>query len=90
MKEDLKKFSPWRKGPFVLYGTKINSEWRSDWKWERLIIISPLKNKNILDISCGNGYHLWRMIGEEKISIGIDPQPLFIYQFFVIKKLLGG
>ena len=91
LEEDLKKFSPWRKGPFVLYGTKINSEWRSDWKWERLInLISPLKDKNILDIGCGNGYHLWRMIGEgARLVIGIDPQPLFIYQFFVIKKLLG-
>jgi len=91
LKEDLKRFSPWRKGPFNLYNIHIDSEWRSDWKWERLINqITPLKGKNILDIGCGNGYYLWRMIGNEaRLAIGIDPQPLFIFQFFVIKKLLG-
>ena len=87
----LKSFCPWRKGPFNIYDIKIDSEWRSDWKWNRLINkITPLKDKNILDIGCGNGYHLWRMMGEEaKLAIGIDPQPLFIFQFFVIKKLIG-
>lgn len=87
----LKSFSPWRKGPFNIYDIKIDAEWRSDWKWDRIVDkISPLKDKNILDIGCGNGYFLWRMIGEEaKLAIGIDPQPLFIFQFFVIKKLIA-
>jgi len=27
---------PWRKGPFELFGLHIDTEWRSDWKWDRL------------------------------------------------------
>ena len=42
----LKSFMPWRKGPFDLFGTNINTEWRSDWKWQRISPhISPLKNR---------------------------------------------
>ena len=26
---------PWRKGPFELCGLHIDTEWRSDWKWDR-------------------------------------------------------
>ena len=41
----LKSFCPWRKGPFNIYDIKIDSEWRSDWKWNRLINkITPLKD----------------------------------------------
>ena len=25
----------WRKGPFQVFGTYIDTEWRSDWKWQR-------------------------------------------------------
>ena len=27
---------PWKKGPFLFFGTLINSEWRSDLKWSRI------------------------------------------------------
>ena len=27
---------PWRKGPINLFGLNIDTEWRSDWKWDRL------------------------------------------------------
>ncbi|MEK9593767.1 MAG: DUF1698 domain-containing protein, partial [Luminiphilus sp.] len=34
---------PWRKGPFELSGLHIDTEWRSDWKWDRLAdAIAPL------------------------------------------------
>lgn len=56
---------PWRKGPFHLFGVHIDTEWRSDWKWERLREhISPLHSRKILDVGCGNGYHCFRMVGE--------------------------
>jgi hypothetical protein len=29
--ERLMQLHPWRKGPFELFGTKIDTEWRSDW-----------------------------------------------------------
>ena len=89
--EKLMSLHPWRKGPYEIYNINIDTEWRSDWKWDRLIPhISPLKDKLILDIGSGNGYHTWRIAGEgAKLAIGIDPQPLYICQFFAIHKLLG-
>jgi tRNA (mo5U34)-methyltransferase len=34
---ELKTLHPWRKGPFDLFSININTEWRSDFKWRRLI-----------------------------------------------------
>lgn len=86
----LKQLMPWRKGPFNLFDIKIDTEWRSDWKWDRLRPhISPLDNKMVLDVGCGNGYHCWRMMGENALRvIGIDPSPRFIVQFYMMKKYL--
>jgi tRNA (mo5U34)-methyltransferase len=83
----LMKFKPWRKGPFHIHDIHIDTEWRSDWKWDRLIEhISVLKGRTVLDIGCGSGYHLWRMLGEQaKFVVGIDPSQLFLSQFWAIK-----
>lgn len=88
----LKTFHPWRKGPYSLHGLDIDTEWRSDWKWDRVLPhISPLKNRTVLDVGCGNGYHMWRMLGEQaRLCIGIDPSHLFLIQFEAVRKLLGG
>jgi len=88
---ELKKLHPWRKGPFEFFGINIDTEWRSDWKWDRLLPhISPLKNRTILDVGCGNGYHCWRMLGQQaKLILGIDPSQKFLAQFSIIKKYLG-
>lgn len=79
----LKNFMPWRKGPFSFFSIDIDTEWRSDWKWDRVVPhINDLSNKTVLDVGCGSGYHLFRM-KEEGASqvIGIDPTPLFFFQF---------
>ena len=91
LENNLREFMPWRKGPYQLFNTFINTEWRSDWKWERVIPhLSPLKGKTVLDVGCGNGYHSWRMLGEEaELVIGIDPSLLFVAQFQAMKKYLG-
>ncbi len=83
----LRQFMPWRKGPFHIHGIHIDTEWRSDWKWDRVVPhISPLKGRNVLDVGCGSGYHMWRMLGEEANRvIGIDPTQLFLIQFQAIK-----
>lgn len=82
-------FRPWRKGPYKLFGIHVDSEWRSDWKWDRLKNhIAPLKRKWVLDVGCGNGYHCWRMLGAEaEMVIGIDPFLLNVMQFRMIKKM---
>ena len=87
----LRQLMPWRKGPYHLYGIHIDTEWRSDWKWERVLPhISPLKDRLILDVGCGSGYHMWRMVGAgAKLAVGIDPTQLFLCQFEAVRKLLG-
>jgi tRNA (mo5U34)-methyltransferase len=87
----LKTFHPWRKGPYNLHDIHIDTEWRSDWKWDRVLPhLSPLKGRHVLDVGCGNGYHMWRMLGEgAKLTIGIDPSHLFLVQFEAVRKLLG-
>ena len=82
----LRRFHPWRKGPYSLFGIDIVPEWRSDWKWQRLADhIQPLHGRTILDVGCGNGYHCWRMLGAgAKLVIGIDPTLLSVVQFHAI------
>ncbi len=83
----LKKFKPWRKGPYHIHGLHVDTEWRSDFKWDRLAPhISDLSNRYVLDIGCGSGYHLWRMRGAgAKFVVGIDPTQLFLTQFQAIQ-----
>ena len=91
LQQKLMPLHPWRKGPFELFGLNINTEWRSDWKWDRLLPhIKPLKNRLVLDVGCGNGYHCWRMLGEQAgLVIGIDPSQKFLMQFQVMKHYIG-
>ncbi|MWV15790.1 tRNA 5-methoxyuridine(34)/uridine 5-oxyacetic acid(34) synthase CmoB [Pseudomonas sp. L-22-4S-12] len=80
---------PWRKGPFDLFGVHIDTEWRSDWKWARVAPHLDLRNKRILDVGCGNGYYLWRMLGAGAGSVvGVDPNWLFLNQFLAVKRYL--
>ena len=90
LREALMGLHPWRKGPFELFGVHIDTEWRSDWKWDRLAPhIDPLDGRRVLDVGCGSGYHCWRMAGAGAAQvIGIDPTPLFIVQFWALQKYL--
>lgn len=87
----LRALIPWRKGPFQIFDTFIDTEWRSDWKWDRVKDgISALNNRTVLDVGCGSGYHCWRMYGAGAARvIGIDPSPRFVVQFHQIKKYIG-
>lgn len=86
----LGNFSPWRKGPFELFGIKIDTEWASYIKWNRLKDrISPLKGKRVLDIGCSSGYYMLRMLEHSpSMILGVDPQILFYYQFLTLRKYL--
>ena len=87
----LKQLMPWRKGPYHLFGIHVDCEWRSDFKWDRVLPhLAPLQNRVILDVGCGSGYHMWRMLGEgAKMVVGIDPTQLFLCQFEAVRKLLN-
>jgi len=89
--ETLMELHPWRKGPYEICGLSVETEWRSDWKWDRIQpYIQPLAGRLVLDVGCGNGYHGWRMTGEgARQVIGIDPTQLFVMQFEAIRHFLG-
>ena len=82
----LMELHPWRKGPLVFDDVIIDTEWRSDWKWDRVRdALDPLDGRNVLDVGCGNGYYALRMreAGAACI-IGVDPTLLFAMQFLAI------
>lgn len=90
LQQNLMALHPWRKGPLELFGIQIETEWRSDWKWERLLPhISSLQGRTVLDVGCGNGYHCWRMAGSgAALVIGVDPHLLFTMQYWAVRHFL--
>ena len=90
LQASLQALHPWRKGPYELFGVRIDTEWRSDWKWRRVAPHLDLAGQRVLDIGCGNGYHCWRMAGEgASLVLGIDPNWLFMHQFAAIRHFVG-
>jgi tRNA (mo5U34)-methyltransferase len=84
----LQELHPWRKGPLQLGGVHIETEWRSDWKWERIAQYLDLEGKEVLDIGCGNGYFGLRMLAEgARLVVGIDPTMGFVMQWLAMQKL---
>lgn len=83
----LMTFRPWRKGPFRLFGIDIDTEWRSDLKWQRLRDHVDFRRRLILDVGCGNGYYGWKMLeaGAQAV-VGIDPTLLYVMQHEVIRR----
>lgn len=91
MEVSLKQLHPWRKGPFRFGDLHINTEWRSDWKWQRMRqALGDLSGQRVLDIGCGNGYFGWRALqaGAREV-IGIDPSILFCIQHYAIQKFFN-
>lgn len=83
----LQALCPWRKGPFRLFGIDIDSEWRSDLKWNRLKeAIAPLTDRRVLDIGSSNGYYLFRMAeAGPRLALGVEPYLTNYYQFRVLQ-----
>ncbi|MEC5210935.1 tRNA (mo5U34)-methyltransferase [Psychrobacter sp. PL15] len=69
----------------------IDTEWRSDWKWQRVAPhLASLKGRRVLDVGGGSGYHGWRMAGAGAESVIIvDPSCLFYHQFMAIRHFIG-
>jgi len=91
LSQTLLRLQPWRKGPFELFGIHMDTEWRSDWKWDRLKDhIAPLEGRTVLDVGCGNGYHCWRMAGAgARFVLGVDSHLLFTMQYWAIRHFLA-
>lgn len=90
LQEKLQVLHPWRKGPLEIAGIKIDTEWRSDWKWDRIAPYLDLQGHSILDIGCGNGYYGWRMLGlGAECVIGIDPTLIYVMQWLACRHFSG-
>lgn len=102
----LKQLMPWRKGPFQIGHDSdsenkddenksepifIDTEWHSDWKWQRVAPhLGTLRGRRVLDVGGGSGYHGWRMAGAgAETVIIIDPSCLFYHQFMAIRHFVG-
>ncbi|MFK7824563.1 MAG: tRNA 5-methoxyuridine(34)/uridine 5-oxyacetic acid(34) synthase CmoB [Oligoflexales bacterium] len=84
----LKAFVPWKKGPFNLFGTEVDSEWRSDIKWNRLDgHYSSLQGRRVADIGCHNGYFMFRMAAQNpEVVIGFEPYAKHRLNFQLIQQ----
>lgn len=91
IKTNLQQLIPWRKGPFNVLGTYIDSEWQSFMKWNRIESKIPsLADKRVLDVGCGNGYYMFRMSAQNPMLLmGIDPGLLQLMQFWTVNKFIN-
>ena len=89
IKEIAKLMMPWRKGPFELFGTYIDTEWQSNIKYNLLRPHFNLKDKRVADIGCNNGYYMFRMLEDNpSLLVGFDPSPLYRTQFDFINHFI--
>ncbi|MFM7056820.1 MAG: tRNA 5-methoxyuridine(34)/uridine 5-oxyacetic acid(34) synthase CmoB [Planctomycetota bacterium] len=87
--ELLRVLHPWRKGPFQFFGTRIDTEWRSCLKWDRLAPHVSFRGCRVLDVGCGNGYYGWRMLQSgADLVLGLDPFLLYVMQFEFLRRYL--
>ena len=85
MEAALRQMIPWRKGPFELFGIRIDTEWRSDRKWRRIAPHVDLRGCRVLDVGCGNGYYGWRMVAAgAALVIGVEPSLLYVLQYAAV------
>ncbi len=86
----LRRLHPWRKGPISFFDILIETEWRSDLKWNRLKNhIDSLNDRLVLDVGSGNGYFVWRMFAAgARLVMGIDPYLKYVYQFATMQKYI--
>jgi len=80
---------PWRKGPFDVCDTFIDTEWQSFIKYNLLEPYFNLEGKIVGDIGCNNGYYLFRMLSQKpKKLVGFDPSALYKTQFDFINHFI--
>lgn len=89
LQQGLQTLMPWRKGPFAPCRIELDCEWRSDFKYARLKAGGiNFRGKHVLDVGCGNGYFMLRMLGDDAaLTVGVDPSWHYFAQFLTLQKL---
>lgn len=84
----LQDLKPWRKGHFHLFDVDLDSEWRSELKYARVQAMGvSLAGKQILDVGCGNGYYLLRLLGDgARAVLGLDPSFHYFAQYLLLAR----
>jgi tRNA (mo5U34)-methyltransferase len=87
----MREFMPWRKGPFEVFGTEIDAEWRSERKWNRVLPVLPdLRDKVIADIGSNNGYYMFRMAHHRpRLVMGFEPYLQHYFAFQILNSFAG-
>lgn len=81
---------PWRKGPFSICGFEIDSEWKSNLKWDRAEPgLGSLAGKRVLDVGCANGYYMFRATSQRpELVVGFDPSERNYLQFEFVQSFV--
>ena len=81
----LQSLSPWRKGPFNLFGIYIDAEWQCNMKWDRIASHIDLQDKSVMDVGAGNGYYSYRMLEAGAQAVfAVEPTLRYVMQFHAI------
>lgn len=84
-----KALKPWRKGPFDICDIYIDTEWRSNLKYDLIAPHIDLAGKVVADVGCNNGYYMFRMLEQNpKRVIGFDPSAITYLQFLFVNHFI--
>lgn len=93
--EVLSLFCPWRLGPWRICGHYIDSQWRGEMKWNRIIERYPhllegdLKGKCVADVGAHNGYYMYRLsFSRAKWVVGFEPVAKHYCAYHIIQNLV--
>ena len=89
LRKKLMALAPWRKGPFRISGIDLDAEWRSDYKWNRVLpALESLEGRRVCDIGANSGYYMYKMLEQNpEMVLGLDPTVRYYFQFLALQKL---
>ncbi len=91
LNETLLNLKPWRKGPWNYFGIDIDTEWRSNLKWDRFFngVKPDFEGKRILDIGCNNLYYMYRTLAyNPELVVGFDPIARYYFHHLLNRKFV--
>ncbi len=90
LRADLLQLNPWRIGPYHLCGVDVDTEWRSNLKWERFASKVYFDDAKVLDVGCNNGYFGFKALaaGADWV-MGVEPFLLYTVQHEIFRRYLA-